>query len=197
MNHLFFKSIPWLLIFALTSTAGKVDSAGYGPNSENWKDIDVPPAPSLSPEEAIKTIRVAPGFKVELVCAEPDIINPVDFKWDSNGRLWVCEFTSYMLNVEGEGEDEKTGRVSVLEDLDGDGKIDKSTVFLDGLVLPRALTFVDGGVLIAEPPHLWYCQDTDGDLKSDSKVDVHKYGNPSNSTLAHFLYHDMKERNEV
>ena len=143
---------------------------------EVWRDMDVPPAPVVEPVETLKNFRIAPGFKVELVAAEPLIANPVVIRWDGNGRLWVVEMTGYMPDSYGKGENElKTGRVSVLHDRDGDGRMDDSTVFLDGLVMPRAMAFVEGGVLVAEPPTLWYCQDTDGDLVCDKKEKVANY----------------------
>ena len=67
------------------------------------------------------------------------------------------------------------GRISVLEDTNDDGKMDKKTVFMDGLVLPRALKVLDHGVLIGEPPHLWLARDTNGDLKADTKELVVDY----------------------
>ena len=64
---------------------------------------------------------------------------------------------------------------------DGDGRYDKRTVFMDGLVLPRAMSLVGDGVLIAEPPHLWFCRDTNGDGRADQKVEIAKdYGNIDN-----------------
>jgi mono/diheme cytochrome c family protein len=63
-------------------------------------------------------------------------------------------------------------QVVILEDTDGDGRMDKRTVFLDKLVLPRAVKVLAGGVLIGEPPHLWLAKDTNGDGKADSKVSI-------------------------
>jgi hypothetical protein len=54
----------------------------------------------------------------------------------------------------------------------GDGRMDKRTTFLDGLVMPRALAVVRDGALIAEPPHLWFCRDTNADGKCDDKIEV-------------------------
>src|SRR5690606_31173561 len=89
--------------------------------------------------------------------------------------------SGYMPNLDGTGEDQPVGKVAVLEDTDGDGKMDKRTVFLEGLVMPRALSLVGDGLLVAEPPHLWYCRDTDGDGKSDQKVEIAKdYGDQKN-----------------
>jgi hypothetical protein len=84
----------------------------------------------------------------------------------------------YMQDLPATNERAPLGRISVLEDTNRDGKMDKKTVFLDGLILPRTLKVLDKGVLIAEPPHLWLARDTNGDLKSDSKTLVCDcYGN--------------------
>jgi hypothetical protein len=74
--------------------------------------------------------------------------------------------------VDGAGEGEPIGRVSILEDTDDDGRADRKTVFLDGLVMPRAICLVRDGILIAEPPRLWFCRDTDGDGRCDEKIEV-------------------------
>jgi glucose/arabinose dehydrogenase/mono/diheme cytochrome c family protein len=138
----------------------------------------IPPSPALSPEEALKTFKLAPGFKIQLVASEPLIQDPVAMAFDPDGRLWVLEMRGYMPNVDGTGEGEKKGRVLILEDTDGDGKMDKSTVFADGFFLPRALALVRGGALVAEPPKLWFLRDTNGDGKADEKIEVAKdYGN--------------------
>jgi putative heme-binding domain-containing protein len=147
---------------------------------ELWKKIKIPPAPALSPEEALKSFKLAPGFRVELVAAEPLVVDPVQFEFDPDGRIWAVEFRGWMLDIDGTGEGDPIGQVVVLEDTDGDTVMDKSTVFLDKLVMPRTVACVEGGVLIAEPPNLWYCRDTDGDLKCDSKQLVGQYGRPGN-----------------
>jgi mono/diheme cytochrome c family protein/glucose/arabinose dehydrogenase len=132
--------------------------------------IKVPPSPPLSPEKALETFKLAPGFRIELVAAEPLVEDPVCLQWDADGRIWVCEMLGYMPNVDGAGEEAPVGRVSVLEDADGDGRMDKRTTFLDRLVLPRAIALFADGVLVAEPPNLWFCRDKDGDLRCDEKT---------------------------
>jgi mono/diheme cytochrome c family protein/glucose/arabinose dehydrogenase len=132
----------------------------------------IPPAPALSPDQALKTFKLAPGFRIELVASEPMIEMPIIVQFDADGRMWVVEMRSFMPNVDGTGEQVPISRVSILEDTDGDGRMDKRTIFLDGLVMPRALALVRGGALLAEPPHLWFCRDTHGDGRCDEKVEV-------------------------
>ena len=143
--------------------------------AEVWKDMDVPPAPALSEADALDSFKVAPGFRIELVAGDDMLDNPVTITWDGAGRIWVVEMVEYMPNVDGSNENVKTGKISVLEDTDADGRMDRKTLFLDKLEMPRAVAMVDGGVLVAEPPNLWYCRDTDGDLKCDEKESVLNY----------------------
>jgi len=135
-------------------------------------DLEIPPAPVLTPAEALGAFEVAPGLRVELIAAEPLVRDPVAITFDPEGRMWVVEMTGYMPNVDGEGEDEPVGSIAILNDVDGDGVMDERTVFLDQLVLPRAIGLVAGGVLVAEPPHLWFCRDVDGDGRADEKTEV-------------------------
>jgi len=134
--------------------------------------IKVPPAPVLAPSDALKTFKIAPGFRIELVAAEPLVHDPIALTFAPDGRLWVVEMRGYMPNVDGKGEDAPIGSIAVLEDTDGDGRMDKRTVFLDGLVMPRAFALVDDGVLVAAPPHLWFARDKNGDGIADEKIEI-------------------------
>ncbi|MCP5058781.1 MAG: cytochrome c, class I [bacterium] len=143
--------------------------------------IEVPPSPVLSPEQALETFRTAPGFRVELVAAEPLVVDPVAMDWDDEGRLYAIEMRGFMPDIDGRGEDRPVGRVVLLEDTDGDGRMDRSDVFLDGLVMPRAIAVLPEGVLVGEPPNLWLCRDQDGDRACDEKIRLTEYaivGNP-------------------
>ena len=105
---------------------------------------------------------------------------------DPEGRLWVVEMRGYMPTFDGKGEDAPVGKVVVLEDTDGDGRADKRTVFLDGLVQPRTIKVLEHGVLVIAPPQLILARDTDGDLKADThevlRTDVGVKGaNPEHS----------------
>ena len=175
MGALFVATI--LLLFASTSALAQGgDRPGHN-MVEVWRDMDVPPAPVLSPEAALKSFTLQPGYRIELVAAEPLVSDPVIVKVDEDGRLWVVEMRGYMPNVDGTGEEIRTGRIGVLEDVDGDGRMDKRTDFLEGLQMPRAIAFVNGGVLVAEPPNLFFCRDLDGDLRCDSmEIVLRDYG---------------------
>lgn len=155
-----------------------------------WERIPIPPSPALTPGQALQSFQLAPGFRIECVASEPLVEDPVTFEFDPDGRIWAVEMRGWMRDIDGTGEADPICRVVVLEDTDGDRFMDKSTPFLEGLVMPRTLSFVHGGVLIGEPPHLWYCEDLDGDLVCDRKREVGEYGVPGNPEHeANGLYH--------
>src|SRR4029453_2433464 len=92
-------------------------------------------SPVLSPAEELKTIVMPPGYRLELVASEPLIQDPVVIDWDSDGRLWVIEMPGYMPDIQANHEHDPVGRVVVLQDTNGDGRMDQRTVFAGGLVL--------------------------------------------------------------
>jgi glucose/arabinose dehydrogenase len=126
---------------------------------------EIPPAPVRSPAEELKTFKLPPGFRMELLAAEPMVEEPIALTFDADGRIYVVELRAYMPDMAGTGELQPIGRIVRLEDSDGEGRIDKSTVFLDHLAIPRAVGLAGDGVLVAEPPTLWFCRDKDGDGK--------------------------------
>lgn len=136
------------------------------------------PVPLLTPEEEIKTFKLPPGLHAEMVACEPMVQHPIACVWDPDGRLWVCEMRGYMQQIDGKGEDQPSGRISVLEDTDGDGRMDKSTVFLNKLVMPRAISLVRDGLLVGVPPKLIFARDTNHDLVADdvSTIVAKDYG---------------------
>lgn len=132
----------------------------------------IPPSPVLSPADALKSFVLAPGIRLELVAAEPLVEDPVAITFGPDGRMWVVEMRGYMPDFEGKTEDAPNGRIVVLTDEDGDGRYDKRTVFLDGLVLPRAIALVRDGALVGAPPFLKFWRDTNGDGRADKSEDV-------------------------
>jgi hypothetical protein len=152
------------LALALAPQNGDVKGEEQPPLREEWR---VPAPKPLSPEEELSSFRLAPGLKVELVAAEPLVVAPVCATFDELGQLWVCEMRTYMRDADATGEAEPGNAVVVLRDNDGDGRMDERRVFLDGLVLPRAVAPTRGGALVLTPPNLLFARDTDGDGVAD------------------------------
>ncbi|QDV17547.1 Cytochrome c [Gimesia panareensis] len=120
-----------------------------------------------SKEEALKTLKVKPGFHVELVAAEPLVKDPIAFDWGPDGKLWVAEMADYPLGVNESGTFD--GRIRFLEDTDGDGKYDRSTVFLEGVGYPTGVMAWRKGAIVTTAPEVFYAEDTDGDGKADQR----------------------------
>src|SRR5437868_4982055 len=124
------------------------------------------PGPALSPAEAVKRMTVPEGFTVELVAAEPDLVNPVAMTFDERGRVWVTESLEYPKREAGPGKD----RVKVIE-IGKDGKASKVTTFAEGLNIPSGIAVGHGGVWVANSPDvLFYKIGKDG--KADGKPEV-------------------------
>lgn len=114
----------------------------------------IPPSPVLSVDQALSSFKLAPGFVIEAVASEPLVEEPVCLDFDAMGRMWVCEMKGYMPDSDGAGESTPAGRIVILEDTDHDGKADKRSVFLDKLLLPRALTVFEDGLLFIDQHRL-------------------------------------------
>ncbi|NIJ46201.1 mono/diheme cytochrome c family protein [Wenyingzhuangia heitensis] len=125
------------------------------------------------PTISLDSYVVEDGFSLKAIAAEPFIEAPVSMSFDDKGRIWVVQMKAYMQNLEGTGEDTPNGRISILEDLDNDGVTDHVKVFLDSLVLPRAIAHVYGGLLYAEPPNLWFVDIENDKPKNKVLVDAH------------------------
>src|ERR1700754_2785342 len=118
----------------------------------------------LSPEESLKTMYLPKGYKIQLVASEPLINEPVTVVWDGNGKMYVAQMMTYMQDINAGHENEPWSRISVLEDTDNDGVMDKSTTFIDSLVLPRIILPLDDRVIIGETyqRNLYSYRDTNG-----------------------------------
>ncbi len=108
------------------------------------------------PQVSLEDYQIEPGFRLEVIAAEPLLESPVAIDFDQQGRIWVVELPGYMADIDGTEEDAPSGKVVILSDTDGNGVMDQRTVFLDSLVAPRALLLTYGGLLYAAPPNLWF-----------------------------------------
>ena len=145
-------------------------------------DSNVPPMPAtpesrggnkwMSPADERKAFKVDERFEVNLFAGEeqfPELACPIQMRWDSRGRLWVSCSTTYPHVYPGQ---EPNDKIIILEDTDGDGRADKSSVWADDLHIPLSFEFGDGGVYVSEEPDMTFLKDTDGDGKADFRRKV-------------------------
>ncbi len=171
-------ALALLLITSLRAQSGDRRGEEQAPVPSH---IKIPPAPVRTPAEEAATFKLAPGFRAELIASDPLVADPVAMQFGPDGRLWVLEMRGLMPNVDGIGEDAPLCRVTVLTDTDGDGRYDQRIVFADKLVMARALALVGDGLLVAEPPKLWFFRDTNGDGIADEKNEIAgDYGDAKN-----------------
>ncbi len=123
--------------------------------------------PPFGPAEALGTLKINRGYRIERFASEPSVVSPVAMDFDENGNIYVVEDRAYPLNVKG-----KVGRVKMLRDSNGDGIPDKASIFAEGLVLPTGVMRWKKGILVTDAPDVWYFEDTDGDGKADVKTRV-------------------------
>ncbi|MFK2818799.1 c-type cytochrome [Flavobacteriaceae sp. LMIT009] len=128
------------------------------------------------PFVSLERYHIEEGFELSVAASEPFIEAPVSISFDNQGRIWTVEMKGYMRNLEDTDSEMPNGTISILEDWDDDGITDHVKVFLDSLVLPRAIAHVYDGLLYAEPPNLWFV-----DIENDK---------PVNPVLVDSLYSD-------
>lgn len=131
-------------------------------------------ASPLSPEDSLKHFQLDPLLSIELVAAEPQVVDPVAIRFDEDGRLWVAEMRDYPLGpikkTDGkrtEKDAEPLSQIKILEDKDGDGRYETATVFADKLLFVTGLQPWKGGVIVTLSGKVAYMKDTDGDGKAD------------------------------
>ncbi len=158
-------------------------SAALAPAVYAQRDLKEVPDPD--PELERKSFIVQEGFEVNLYASDPMIAKPIQMNFDERGRLWVASSSVYPQIKPGQKADDK---ILVLEDTDGDGQADKTTVFADGLLIPTGVVPGDGGVYVANSTELIHLSDTDGDGRADRRrVVLSGFGTEDTHHLLHTL----------
>jgi putative membrane-bound dehydrogenase-like protein len=164
------RRLTLLIVFAASVStlvyAQKPAKTKPTPESETFGK-NLPRIPPKSPAESMRSIRMRKGFKVELVASEPLLRDPAAVDFDERGRMYVAELPPYNSYVVKDFKVKSS--VRLLEDTDGDGKFDKSTLFADGLNYATAVACWKGGLFVGDAPHLYYMKDVNGDGKADTK----------------------------
>jgi glucose/arabinose dehydrogenase len=159
-----------MLIITCTTIKSKDSNKVNNPYPE--RTFDPHPSPGyLSLEESLKSFNLPKGYHLELVASEPMIKEPVAIAWDGDGRMYIAEMLTYMQDADASGEQVPVSRISLLEDLDNDGIMDKSTIFIDSLLLPRMMLAVGNELLVNETNSITITayKDTNSDGKADEK----------------------------
>ena len=124
-------------------------------------------AAPMSPQDSLRVMQPRKGFRVDLVAAEPLVMDPVDVAWGADGRMWVAEMADYPMGIDNKG---KAGsRIAVIADTSGDGILDKRSLFATGLETANTVLPWRDGVLVVAPPRILFMRDTDQDGSSDEK----------------------------
>lgn len=151
---------PTFLLLLLTASVSAQEPRAGGPGKP------------LAPEEARKAFHLPPGLTIELVACEPQIESPVAMQFDPSGRLWVVEMRDYP-NGPPPGKP-GAGRIRILEDRDGDGFYERSTIFADNLLFANGLLLWKDGVIVTAAPDISWIRDTDSDGKADKTEVLYK-----------------------
>jgi putative membrane-bound dehydrogenase-like protein len=159
------KAFRILAVVFLMCFAGLLNSSSAAEPPLSVSDL--PRILPTEPDHALSTFKIRPGLRLDLVAAEPLVVDPIALCFDENSRMFVIEMRDYS-----ERRDERLGRVRILEDTDGDGKFDKSTVFAEDLPWPTALCWFQGGLFVGSTPDLWYYKDMNGDGKADARIHI-------------------------
>ncbi|NQV75853.1 MAG: hypothetical protein HQ491_07360, partial [Bacteroidetes bacterium] len=121
---------------------------------------------SVRLKKALDSFQIEPGMRIDLMVAEPLVIDPVAIAFDENRQMYVVEDRGYPDPAEG-GSPTRLGRIALLKDTNGDGKYDKRTEFATGLTYPNGILPWKGGVFVTCSPDLYYLKDTNGDGVAD------------------------------
>ncbi len=131
--------------------------------------LDMPRFPPVSADRAVSTWKVKEGFAIQIAASEPHVRDPIAVCFDENGRMFVCEMIDY---PEQRDVTPHLGRISLLEDRDGDGYYETSRVFADNLAWPTGLIWAGGGLFVASTPDILRFEDRDGDGRAEIRETV-------------------------
>ena len=137
---------------------------------------------ALSPEESMKRIQLDGEYEVQLVAAEPLVLDPVEATWDDKGRMYVADMRDYPLGPPNPG-DPWLSRIQLLTDENGDGRMDKAVTFADHMDNVQGLLSYDGGLIATTRSQILFLKDTDGDNKADLIKPLIRGFNPKHSQL--------------
>jgi len=142
-------------------------------------------APLRAADDVLSTITVPPGFTVERVAGPPLVERPMMACFDERGRLFVTDSSGVNLKID-ELQKNPPHCIRMLEDTNGDGVFDKSTIFADKMTFPMGVLCLNGAVYSCSPPSLWKLEDTDGDGVCDKRTEiVTKFGSTGNAADIH------------
>jgi len=186
-----YKNKKWILSVAAVSmfiVACKTYQSAIKKDPSGKIIVNTHPSPAvMSPKESMRNMAMQPGYRLQLVASEPMISEPVAIVWDGNGIMYVAEMNTYMQDVNGTGEGNRTCKIKRLEDTNGDGIMDKATVFIDSLVLPRMMMTLDDRLLVNETNsnNIYSYRDTKGTGHANEKVMVYNNDNINKGNLEH------------
>ncbi len=146
----------WLAALALLWLAPSTSRA--------QRELKVIPDPD--PELERQSFQLAEGLEVNLYAADPMLAKPIQMNFDAQGRLWVATSEIYPHVKPGQAANDK---ILVIEDADGDGTAEKTSIFAEGLLIPTAVEPGDGGAYVANSTELLHLADTDGDGRADKR----------------------------
>jgi len=141
----------------------------------------IPREDPLSPEESLAAFEVEGSYKLELVAAEPLVTDPVELRFDASGRMYVAEMRDYPLGPQ-DGSPPQS-RIRLLEDTDGDGKMDTSLIWADQLEYVQGIVLVNGGILATTWNAIVFLKDTDGDDRADTRETLYVSDEPRHSQV--------------
>lgn len=150
-----------------------------------WAQRQLTQIPPPDPELERQALELADGFEINLFAADPRIAKPIHMNFDAQGRLWIASSEIYPHILPGQVANDK---ILVLEDADGDGRAENTTVFAEGLLIPTGVEPGDGGAYVANSTELLHLRDRDGDGRADERrVVLSGFGTEDTHHILHTL----------